>query len=59
MEQINRHSYDLLAWLGDIGGILQGLEWIGLILIGTYYVPSNGNSFVVSKLFSQASSEFK
>jgi len=48
---ISRSSYDLLGWLGDIGGILQGLEWIGLICVATYYSPSNGNSFVVTQLF--------
>ena len=59
IETISRHSYDVLEWLGDMGGMMQGLEWIGLILIGTYYVPSNGNSFVVSQLFSSSSEEFK
>ena len=45
--EIDRNSYDILAWLGDVGGIMQGLEWIGLILIGSYYATANGNSFVV------------
>ena len=48
MISISRQSYDFLGWLGDIGGIMQGLEWIGLIFIGTYYAPSNGHSYIVS-----------
>jgi hypothetical protein len=49
----------LLGWLGEVGGMMQALEWLGLILIGTYYAPSNGNSYMVSLLFRQASEEFK
>lgn len=49
--KINRNAYDILGWLGDIGGVLQGLEWIGILIVGTYYAPANGNSFVVTKLF--------
>lgn len=51
VAQISRDSYDILAWLGDVGGIMQGLEWIGLLIVGSYYSPSNGNSYVVTQLF--------
>lgn len=35
----DRQAYDILGWLGDVGGIMQGLSWIGGLVIGSYYAP--------------------
>lgn len=56
---IHRRAYDFLAWIGDIGGFLQGIGWVGYVLVGFYYSPKNGHSFLVSKLFRKASENFK
>ena len=31
---IERSTYDVLEWLGDIGGLFDAFRWIGIFLIG-------------------------
>ncbi len=47
---INRQNYNLLSFLGDIGGLDSTLEIIGAILIGGFS-KSNAYSHLVSLLF--------
>ena len=51
LYMVSRETYDLLTWLGDIGGFMQGLEWIGIVIVCTYYSERNGSSYMVSRLF--------
>ena len=47
---ISRQSYDLLAWLGDIGGLLQALEWIGMFFMASFNL-NNSNFVRIKNLF--------
>lgn len=52
-REVNRNTYDTLAMLGDVGGLQQGLDWIGILLV-SWYSSRNGRSFWVATLFRQS-----
>ena len=31
-----RETYDVLSWLGDCGGLRDGVFWIGSVIVGIY-----------------------
>lgn len=33
LHTVQRSTYHILQWLGDIGGLLQGLQWIGSAIV--------------------------
>ena len=49
-REVNRNTYDTLAMLGDVGGLQQGLDWIGILLV-SWYSSRNGRSFWIASLF--------
>lgn len=50
---VERSTYDILQLLGDVGGLLQGLEWIGWALTG-WYSTRFRNRFIISSLYEYA-----
>ena len=55
LTRIDRETYNLLDWLGDLGGLKEAL----MIIFGTIYSMINYHSFddyLVSKLFRPESS---
>ena len=53
MRQINRQTYSLLDWLGDCGGLLDALFFIGEIFvnpISLYFARSRIASLLVSMM---------
>lgn len=47
---INRSSYSLLDWLGDVGGLIDALFYLLSFLLGPF-VSHGYESFVLSKFF--------
>ena len=50
IQKLNRQTYDLLTWLGDIGGLTDAL----LIIFGAFMRPFtewNLSSLLLAKLF--------
>lgn len=58
LEIVNRQTYDSLQLLGDVGGLQQGLSWIGIILV-SWYSRLNYQGHLVSKLFTQRNKGYK
>ena len=42
----NRETYDILKFLGDMGGIIDGLQVIGMLLVG-WYGRFNATAFML------------
>ena len=56
---INRHTYHILEWLGDIGGLADALKYIGAFFAGpiaTYALESNvlASLFIFRKSMKQS-----
>ena len=51
MNVFKRNNYDLLAFIGDLGGITSGLFFICNILISSY-ANLNGNFVMISLFFT-------
>ena len=56
-----RSIYNFFDWLGDVGGLLDGLRIIGDIIISMYnFVIGNPlNAFLVHSLFKRASDKVR
>lgn len=48
--RIDREAYNLLDWLGDVGGLKEALMMIGIGLLSIFNYNSYDN-FMVSKLY--------
>lgn len=57
LDVYNRSSYDLLQYLGEIGGIVEFFILFGVLIIG-WFNKFNANSFLVSMLYSQSTDAF-
>ncbi len=55
---INRQTYDLLLFLGDVGGLNGALVILGAFLVGWFSV-FNAESFIVTTLYVQSSAMFQ
>ena len=40
LKEHNRKTYSLLDWIGDVGGLLDGLYLVGEILVAGYSATS-------------------
>ena len=47
---VTRQTYDLLSWLGDIGGLGEALYYIGHMLVGPF-AAFNSKSILLANLF--------
>lgn len=47
---ISRQTYDLLLFLGDIGGLNGALAVLGTLIVG-WYSQFNADSFIVTTLY--------
>jgi hypothetical protein len=56
LYQINRSTYDILNFLGDIGGLLDILTIIGFSFVGSIQTY-NLNSYLIRHLFHERRSE--
>ena len=54
----SRETYDILKFLGDLGGLHDALRGIGLLFVG-WYSSFNGNSYILSKLYVQSTQKFQ
>ena len=54
----NRETYDLLKFMGDLGGLNDALQAIGYLLVG-WYSSFNAGSFMLSKLYVQSTQIFQ
>ena len=50
LYKVSRTSYDALNFVGDIGGLMEGLTWIGLLLT-TWYSERYRDRFLMTNLF--------
>ena len=52
-----RSIYSILDWIGDIGGLFDGLQFIGSIIMGCYYLFSANslNAFLFRSVYKQES----
>lgn len=50
LYQVQRTSYDILNFLGDVGGLLQALQWIALALT-SWYSTRYRNRFLMANLY--------
>jgi hypothetical protein len=58
VKLVQRTSYDLLALLGDIGGLEGTLHWIGFILV-SWFTERNANSIMTQRLFTKSKPGYK
>lgn len=58
MYQVVRVNYDVLHLVSDIGGLLQGLQWIGMVLVG-WISLRNKEMFIASELYTLTNSDYK
>ena len=52
-----RSIYSILDWIGDIGGLFDGLQFIGSIIMGCYYLfrANSLNAFLFRSVYKQES----
>ena len=52
-----RQVYNLLDWLGDVGGLLEGLRLVGQLGIAlvTLFISNPLSAFIVNALFKSGS----
>ena len=50
-----RSIYSILDWIGDIGGLFDGLQFIGSIIMGCYYLfrANSLNAFLYRRVFKR------
>jgi hypothetical protein len=53
--KINRQTYNLLEWLGDIGGLLDAMLFIAQLALWPFY-NFNVSSYLTERLFRKKSS---
>ena len=56
LKVYNRKTYSLLDWLGDVGGLIDGLYLIGEILVTGYSVSSLESYLAVALIWVRSSS---
>ena len=57
LDVYSRQSYDLLGYLGEIGGIVEFFMLFGVLMIG-WFNKFNSNSYLVSMLYTQSTDAF-
>jgi hypothetical protein len=58
VKMIQRSSYDILSLLGDIGGLLGTLQYIGFLLT-SWFTERFAKSIITQNLFTQSKSGYK
>lgn len=54
----SRQTYDVLMFLGEVGGLIECLAVMGTIMIGWYSI-FNANSYLVTALYQQSTDAFQ
>lgn len=55
---IDRNTYDILRFFGDLGGLFEALRFMGEVLVRGF-AGFNAGSFLVSRLYKHSSKEYQ